>query len=191
MMGDWSAVSRVLCVRLDSVGDVLMTTPALGAVKGPAGERHVTLLTSPAGAAVAELSPSVDDIIVYDAPWLKATRQRPTSAMDHAMAHMLRARGFDAAVVFTVFSQNPLPAALLCYLADIPLRLAHCRENPYRLVTDWVADPETGGALRHEVRRQLDLVATVGARPGPERLSLRVPAPARRKVSELLQTLDI
>jgi len=191
MMGDWSAVRRVLCVRLDSVGDVLMTTPALGAAKGPAGERHVTLLTSPAGAAVAELAPSVDDIIVYDAPWLKATRQRPTSAVDHAMAHMLRARGFDAAVVFTVFSQSALPAALLCYLADIPLRLAHARENPYQLLTTWVADPEPQGGIRHEVERQLALVAAVGWMPADTRLSLRVTPRHRDGAAATLHSLGI
>ena len=172
MTSDWSGVRRVLCVRLDSVGDVLMTTPALGAVKGADGERHVTLLTSPAGSAVAALAPSVDDVIVYDAPWLKATRPRTTSAADHAMAHILRTHAFDAAVVFTVFSQSALPAALLCYLADIPRRLAHARENPYQLLTTWVADPEPAGGIRHEVERQLDLVAAVGWRPADTRLTL-------------------
>ncbi|MFY0542074.1 hypothetical protein [Nannocystis pusilla] len=29
----WSSTRRVLCVRLDTVGDVLMTTPALRALK--------------------------------------------------------------------------------------------------------------------------------------------------------------
>ncbi len=59
---------------------------------------------------------------------------------------------FDAAVIFTVYSQNPLPAAFLCYLAGIPLRLAHCRENPYQFLTDWVKDTEPEQNVRHEVR---------------------------------------
>ncbi len=32
---------------------------------------------------------------------------------EYAMAEQLRRRSFDAAVIFTVFSQNPLPAAFL------------------------------------------------------------------------------
>jgi lipopolysaccharide heptosyltransferase II len=72
------------------------------------------------------------------------------------------------------YSQSALPAAMLCYLAGIPLRLAHCRENPYQLLTDWVADPEPGAMLRHEVRRQLDLVASVGCCPAGGPLSFRV-----------------
>jgi lipopolysaccharide heptosyltransferase II len=122
---------------------------------------------------------------------MKATPSRPDSRVDLEMIARLRSAGFDAAVIFTVFSQNPLPAALLCYLADIPLRLAHCRENPYQLLTDWVPDPEAGTARRHEVRRQLDLVAKVGARAGHERLSLRVPRAARERVTGLLRSLGI
>jgi lipopolysaccharide heptosyltransferase II len=70
-----------------------------------------------------------------------------------------------------MYSQSPLPAAMLCLFAGIPLRLAHCRENPYQLLTDWVHDPEPQQTIRHEVRRQLDLVATIGARTCDERLS--------------------
>jgi ADP-heptose:LPS heptosyltransferase len=31
---DWQRARRVLCVRLDQLGDVLMTTPAIRALKG-------------------------------------------------------------------------------------------------------------------------------------------------------------
>jgi lipopolysaccharide heptosyltransferase II len=79
------------------------------------------------------------------------------------MRERLAVLGFDAAVIFSVYSQNPLPAAMLCHLADIPRRLAHCRENPYHLLTDWVAECEPQQGTRHEVERQLALVAHVGA----------------------------
>src|SRR5690606_3137865 len=99
----------------------------------------------------------------------------------------LRARNFEAAVIFTTFSQNPLPAALLCHLVDIPLRLAHAREKPYSLLSDHVAETEPDGGVRHEVRRQLDLVAQVGARTVDERLSLRVPEATHDCVRRLLR----
>lgn len=187
----WRSATHVLCVRLDTIGDVLMTTPAIRAVKGSAPRRRVTLFTSPAGAAVAPLVPEVDDVLVYDAPWMKATAPRADSGPEYAMAERLRRSRFDAAVIFTVYSQNPLPAAFLCYLADIPLRLAHCRENPYQLLTHWVPDPEPARFTRHEVRRQLDLVAAVGCRTADERLSLRVPDGARRRVRRLLHGLGV
>jgi lipopolysaccharide heptosyltransferase II len=185
----WADARNVLCVRLDALGDVLMTTPALRALAG-VPRRRLTLLTSRAGAAIAALVPEIDDVIVYEAPWMKATAPRRDTRADRSMAERLRRRRFDAAVVFTVYSQSPLPAALLCFLADVPLRLAHCHENPYQLLTDWIPDPEPAAAVRHEVRRHLDLVAAVGCRTADERLSLRVPGGARRRVRALLRALD-
>lgn len=169
----WQHAKRILCVRLDYLGDVLMSTPAIRALKQSQPDRHITLLTSPDGAAVAPHVPEIDATLTYAAPWMKHGGV-PDPAHDLAMIRRLAEGCFDAAVIFTVYSQNPLPAAMLCHLAGIPLRLAHCHENPYRLLTDWVPDPEPQQIVRHEVRRQLDLVATVDARTADSRLSFRV-----------------
>jgi lipopolysaccharide heptosyltransferase II len=187
----WADARRVLAVRLDALGDVLMTTPALRALRAARPDRHLTLLTSPAGASVGALVPEVDEVIAYEAPWMKALRPRTDATPEHAMVARLREGRFDAAVVFTVYSQSPLPAALLCFLAGIPRRLAHCRENPYLLLTDWVAEREPIHLLRHEVRRQLDLVATVGAAAVDERLSLAIPVEAQRRADALLDRLGL
>jgi lipopolysaccharide heptosyltransferase II len=181
----WDGARDILAVRLDAIGDLLMTTPALRALRSVDGTR-VTLLTSRSGAAVARLVPEVDDVVVYEAPWMKHT-ERPSAGADLAAIERLRLRRFDAAVVFTVFSQSPLPAAMLCHLAEIRLRAAHCRENPYHLLTDWVRETEPERGIRHEVRRQLDLVAALGRSTADERLSLSVPAEARARVRGLLE----
>jgi len=185
----WQEARNLLCVRLDSIGDVLMTSPAIRALK--AGGHRITLLTSPAGAAVARLIPEIDDVIAYEAPWMKAKTKHSDSSVDHAMVELLRAQNFDAAVIFTVFSQSPLPAAMLCYLAGIPLRLAKCRENPYQLLTDWLAEDEPDGATHHEVRRQLDLVAPIGAFTHDQTLSLSVPVGAQRRVDTVLNDCGV
>jgi ADP-heptose:LPS heptosyltransferase len=187
---DWTAAENLLCVRLDTIGDVLMTGPALRALRAATPNRRITLLTSPVGAEAAALMPGVDATIPYAAPWMK-TERAPDPASDTAMAERLRERRFDAAVIFTVYTQSPLPAALLCHLAGIPLRLAHCRENPYLLLTDWIPETEPEGGVRHEVRRQLDLVAGVGAGTDGERLSLDVPAAARERIRERLAQLGL
>jgi lipopolysaccharide heptosyltransferase II len=180
----WQDATELLCVRLDGAGDVLMTTPALRALREANPKRRITLLASEAGASAARQVREVDDVIVFRAPWMKPACGGPDA--DQALAAKLAARGFDAAVIFTVYSQSPLPAAYLCRLAGVPLRLAHCRENPYALLTDWVPEPEPERMLRHEVRRQLDLVASVGCRPSHERLSFAFSARTRRRVARLL-----
>jgi lipopolysaccharide heptosyltransferase II len=189
--GAWNYAVNVLAVRLDALGDVLMTGPALRAVKESAPGRRVTLLTSPAGAEAARLLPGLDEVIVYEAPWMKATPRRLDSRAETEMLARLRAAHFDAAVIFTVYTQNPLPAALLCQLAEIPRRLAHCRENPYQLLTHWVPEREPDQLLRHEVQRQLDLVAEVGCFTNDARLAIHVPARALRWARRMLRILGL
>jgi lipopolysaccharide heptosyltransferase II len=188
---DWTTATELLCVRLDTIGDVLMTGPALRALRESGARPRLTLMTSRSGAGAAALMPEVDEVVVYDAPWMKASAQRPDAQPDRAMVEELRRRRFDAAVIFTVYTQSPLPAALLCHLAEIPLRLAHCRENPYQLLTHHVAESEPHERTRHEVRRQLDLVGSVGARTADERLSVAVPEAKRAEVEGLLSRLGI
>jgi lipopolysaccharide heptosyltransferase II len=170
---DWGAARNILCVRLDALGDVLMCTPALRALRRARAGRRLTLLSSHSGAAVAPFIDELDAAIAYPAPWMKSSAVHDAQA-DAACVKDLAAQGFDGAVIFTSYSQSALPAAMLCYLAGIPLRLAHCRENPYQLLTDWIADPEPGAMLRHEVRRQLDLVAAIGGDDAAGALSFRV-----------------
>ncbi|HEY8553149.1 MAG TPA: lipopolysaccharide heptosyltransferase II [Burkholderiales bacterium] len=188
---EWADAERLLCVRLDAMGDVIMTEPALRALKRSGPRRRLTLLTSPAGAMIAPYLPAVDDVIAYAAPWVKATAPYASASAEQALIARLRALRFDGAVVFTVYSQSALPAAHLCYLAEIPRRLAYCRENPYGLLTDWLPETEPEQRLRHEVRRQLDLVAWLGAAPDDERLRLHLPAAERSAAQQRLARLGI
>jgi lipopolysaccharide heptosyltransferase II len=169
----WAGASNILCVRLDNMGDVLMCTPAMRALVQALPGRRLTLLASPAAAAVTPFIPELHTVLTYSAPWVKGGD--PAGADEtREFAGRLRAACFDGAVIFSSFSQSALPAALLCFQAGIPLRLAHCRENPYQLLTDWMVDPEPERGIRHEVLRQLSLVANIGCRPDNERLSFAV-----------------
>ena len=185
----WQRARRVLCIRLDNLGDILMTTPALRALKHAVPDRHLTLLASPSGATAAGYVDEIDDVVAYEAPWMKQPNASADSVSD--IAAELRRRDFDAAIIFTVYSQSPLPAAMVCCAAGIPLRLAHCRENPYRLLTDWVRETEPDHGVRHEVQRQLDLVAYAGCHTDHLRLSFSVPAHATAWVHRRLHALGI
>jgi len=184
----WRTAQNVLAVRLDGMGDLLMTTPALRALRDAVPGRRVTLLTSAPAAKVAHALPFITDVIAFAAPWMKHPHDDAAAARTAALADDIRERRFDAAVVFTVFTQSALPAALLLLLAGVPLRAAHARENPYALLTDWVpeADLDARAGVRHEVRRQLDLVAALGAHATDERLQFPVEPAVRARVTRLL-----
>lgn len=171
----WHQARNVLAVRLDNLGDLLMTTPALNAVRASLPEARLTLLSSPAGAAAARHIPELDAAIAFAAPWVSPDGEAASplilGAFELAMVEHLADRRFDAAIVFTVCTQSALPAALMCRLAGIPLRLGYSRENPYALLTEWLPETDVVGAdMRHEVDRQLALVAAVGLHSGDERL---------------------
>ena len=186
----WRGARKLLVVRLDNLGDVLMATPAIAALRAGGGDAQITLLASPSGAAAVPFLDDVDGAIVFAAPWVKgdgADDGAPAGRAELDLVDELRAARFDAAVILTTCTQSALPAAVLCRMAGIPLRLAHCRENPYALLTDWVAEPDVvADGMRHEVERQLALVASVGFAAGDRRLRFAVPAAARSAVAARL-----
>jgi ADP-heptose:LPS heptosyltransferase len=153
------------------MGDLLMSSPAIAALKKTFGAK-ITVLTSSMAQGIANLIPCIDEVIVYDVPWVKLEKQDPRSFFE--LVDLLKNRPFDGAVIFTVFSQNPMPSIMLSYWANIPRRLAYCRENPYHLLTDWVPDPEPYSLIRHQVRRDLELVFQVGARIEDDSLQVQL-----------------
>ncbi|CAM3907913.1 glycosyltransferase family 9 protein [Mucilaginibacter galii] len=168
----WQGCKNILCIRPDNMGDLIMTGPAIRALKESFGAK-ITVLTSSMSAGVVKHMPEIDEVIIFNLPWVK-TAETPDVTVFSEVVAQLKERNFDAAVVFTVYSQNPLPTAMLAYLAGIPRILAYCRENPYQLITDWVPDKEPYKFIKHQVRRDLDLVATVGATTTNENLTLTV-----------------
>jgi len=181
----WQNCKNILVVRLDNMGDLLMSTPAIRALKKTFNSR-ITVLTSHMAVGIVAHIPEIDFLITFDVPWVKS--EHASFSTDFLrLVEVLRERNFDAAVVFTVFSQNPMPAVMLTYLADIPLRLAYCRENPYELLTDWVADEEPYTFIKHQVQRDLDLVGTIGAKTSNDHLSIQVPdawGPTQKKLAK-------
>lgn len=180
----WRAARRVLAVRLDNLGDVLLMTPAFRAIKESLPGATLSLLASPVGAQAGRLNPDVDEVLVCEAPWIDPWQQLPhDSARERRLIERLRARRFDAAVIFTSFRQSPLPAAYLCYLADIPLRLAASIDGSGSLLTTRHKHPERP---MHEVERALDLVGAIGFGASADDLVLSVPGAARAALAARL-----
>ncbi|MGQ0651889.1 MAG: glycosyltransferase family 9 protein [Betaproteobacteria bacterium] len=174
MSGCWKEARTLLCVRLDGVGHVLLATPAIRAFRDSIDGCRIALLALPPGAAAGRLVPEVDEVLEY-------------SSDETGVVSSLAERYFDAAVIFTLPGQSPVAAARLCARAGIRLRLAHCRDDAHGLLTDWLPEPDS--RMRHEVRRQLDLAASVGCRTTDVRLSFAVPPGVRRRMRRSLAPL--
>jgi ADP-heptose:LPS heptosyltransferase len=171
------------------MGDLLMSSPAIRALK-ETFRCQITVLTSSMAAGIAAHIPGIDNVIVSDVPWVKSNSNEGVPGF-YQLAETLRKLKFNAAVIFTVFSQNPMPAIMLAYLAGIPERLAYCRENPYDLLTVWVPDKEPLSKINHQVLRDLELVSAVHACTKKDELSLQVPNGAYSRMEEKIKNEGI
>ncbi len=166
--------ARVLAVRLDSDGDVLLTGPAVRALAAAHG--RVDLLVSAQGQQAARLLPGVTDVLRFDAPWSGYAPPSFDGAAVTALVDTLRRRHYDEVVVFTSFHQSPLPMALLARLAGVPRVAATSEDYPGALLDVRHRRPDG----LHEVEAALDLAQAAGAElpPGDDgRLALRRPLP--------------
>jgi len=147
---------HVLCVRLDSLGDVLLAGGAVRAVARSA--TRVSMLVAPDQAAAAALLPGIDDVVTFDAPWVPLEPRPVRPRLTRRLVRTLRRRQIDAAVVFTSFHQSALPIALLLRLAGVRWIGAFSEDYPGSLLD-----------LRHrpvddlpEAERALSLVEAAG-----------------------------
>ncbi len=193
---DLAALRRVLLVRPDNVGDVVLLTPAVAALRAAAPRARLDLLGSPAGAAVAPMVPELSEVLVASPSWQQLVAPAPGRAADDAadaareaargerdLLDRIAAGSYDAMLVFTSFSQSPWPAAHLGLLAGVPIRVVHSREFGGAVATHWVTPPPD---TTHHVDRSLHLVEAIGAPARGTAPSLRVPAAARAEADAVL-----
>ena len=176
-MTDWKNCKNILVIRADNMGDLLMSSPAIRALK-ETFECRITLLTSAMGNLIAPFIEEIDETIVADLPWVK-TKDPVDEKSFSSLVENLRKAAFDGAVIFTVYSQNPLPAAMLAYIAGIPKRLAYCRENPYHLLTEWMVEKEPYTFIQHQVKRDLNLVKMINAETEDQQIRIHFSEMAR------------
>ena len=149
---------RVLAVRQDNNGDVLLIGPALRTI---ARTERVSLLCGPRGAAAARLLPGVENLLVWEAPWIDP-HPRALDVRDvETFLAAIREHAFDEAVIFTSFHQSALPLALLLRMAGIARIGAISEDYPGSLLdVRHRIDAEV-----HEVERNLSLARAMGYVP--------------------------
>ncbi|MER5214438.1 glycosyltransferase family 9 protein [Streptomyces sp. NPDC002838] len=144
---------KALVSRLDSFGDVLLAGPAVRAVAARADT--VTLLCGPRGAPAARLLPGVDDLLVWDAPWVGFA---PPPVGRGEVEQLIDTIDADTALILTSFHQSPLPAALLLRLAGVEHIAADSEDYPGSLLD--VRHHRAPHA--HEAEAMLDLAEAAG-----------------------------
>lgn len=179
----WADVQNLLVMRLDNMGDVVMTGPALRAIKENLPDIHLTFMASKAGAQVTRLLPWIDDVFVQRALWQELGGLPFDPAREWALIAELRERRFDAAIIFTSFSQTPYPPALACLFAGVPLRLGESKERAEGIMTH-TTDllPEE----MHQAERNLRLIEAIGFVVKDRHLRLRTDEYSRLTVEKLL-----
>jgi ADP-heptose:LPS heptosyltransferase len=177
-------LQNILIVRLDNIGDVVMLGPAVRELRRAYPAARLTLLASPAGASVAGLLPWLDDVIVERAVWQDIS---DSAVLDERAQQefidMLAGRRFDAAFIFTSFSQSPHPAAYACYLAGIPIRVGQSKEFGGAVLSHWVRSQLD---QLHQTERNLHLLETVGIPVLDRDLELAIPNKAGESADLLL-----
>lgn len=183
---DWSSIERVLLVRLRSIGDTVLMTPCLQAIKAFRPQIRISVLIEEASAPVLREHPWVDELIVI--PRLRNSLADLPGRL--SLIQSLRSHRFDVALNL----HGGTTATLLCWLSGAQECGAYAESNWSRLLT--FAAPSPCEIFRkfeiHSLEQQLGLLAWAGL-PLPERpaTSLAVSANAQARADARLQRLGI
>ena len=161
----FSRPERILVRAVNWLGDAVLTTPALRALREACPQGRITIAAKPLVAELFRHHPDVDEIGVYD----KDGRHSGAIGMIRKAAELRRGR-YEAALLF----QNAFDAAALTFLAGIPERMGYATDGRRLLLSRPVPVTEKILSLHH-AEYYLYLLQQLGVpRPENPRLSLRV-----------------
>jgi lipopolysaccharide heptosyltransferase II len=184
---------RILVIRLDLIGDLVLSLTVVRALKRTYPEAEIDLLALPASAKVASYDPNLSEIITYDPNiWRrpKALFQLKNWREASALRQKLRARHYDLAV--SVYANW---AAILAVLSGARRRVGYGPEGYPGFMTDSVPGGIPGRWRhwapldnKHEVDYCLALAQAAGATLTPaDRIPrLYVDEKTREEVEQLL-----
>lgn len=158
---------KILIIRTDRIGDVILTTPAIKALRRAYPKAFIAILVSASTRDLVLGNTDLDEVLVDDH---LGRHQGLTGYI--RLIRMLRARKFD--VVFNFHTKKR--TNLLCFLARIPKRVGYRNEKLGFLLNVPVFDDRASG-VKHEASYCLDLLKAVGV--NADQLDLYVPLQPR------------
>lgn len=147
-----SKFDKILIVRTDRMGDVILTTPAIKALRKAYPLAHLTILITPATRDLVEGNPYLDEILMDERQgrhqgWLGFLR----------LVGDIRSGKFDVAFIFHTKRRYNLA----CFLAGVPRRIGYKNEKYGFLLTEALKDSRHLGQ-KHEAQYCLDVLKSVG-----------------------------
>ncbi len=185
---------RILLIRLDLIGDLVLSLTVVRALKRTYPEAEIDLLAIPTSAKVAENDPNLTQIITYDPNvWRrpKALIQPKNWSEAKSLLRRLRTRHYDLAV--SVYAEW---AAVLAVLSGAKRRVGFGAEGYPGFMTDSVPGGVPGRRRhwsplddKHEVDYCLELARAASATITPDdRIPhLDVDAQSRQEIEQLLR----
>jgi len=148
-------IHRILVIRLDQMGDVVMTKPALTALREKFPDAAIDLLIAEENRALFEQDPEIDEVIGLQSHWFST--HPSVSAQIQSFFRILgqaRRKQYDLAIDF----RGDLRHILWMWLAGIPRRLGYGRTGGDFLLSE----KTTYSANEHQVNLNLNLLEGFG-----------------------------
>jgi ADP-heptose:LPS heptosyltransferase len=174
---DLRAADQILVLRLDEIGDMVLTTPLLRELRRNAPQAWITLVVKPDTQNLVEFCPYANEVLVFD--WrLKgrlAELRRHAKAFMFARKHLWRR--FDLAVV-PRWGVDYYDATFLAYMSGTPRRVAyseHSSEAKAQLNRGYdqlITQALDGRGVKHEVEFNLELLQLLSGEVNDSRLEL-------------------
>lgn len=175
------AVKRILVRGTNWIGDAVLTTPALAALRARFPQARIALLVKPAVAELLQCHPAIDDIVLYRDPGPHAGLGGKLS-----LAIQLNRGRYDLAILL----QNAFEAAAVTALAGIPNRYGYATDGRSFLLTHRV--PLTPKVRRkHQVEYYLEMLKPLGVPVEPSAPTLRTTPGEDAAASELLHAFGV
>ena len=183
----------IVIFRLDSLGDVVLTTPLFRELKKAYPKSRCTVVVQEAYRPLLVTNPHIDEVLSLPdikPPWLPLGAKRLLSAV-LLYRTRLRARHFDFAICPRWDVDEHL-ATFLCVLTNASNRVGYsekaslAKQRINRGFDTAFSNCVPPGAARHEVLRNLAIVEALGGTVSDDTLEIRLTERDRRKASKLL-----